>query len=111
MVSRAIADDIRSLDFDSISAAYATVGTVLLKPARIMTLTNNTEGEMIFSDDNLSDAGKWFLRAGSFRLIDFQANMNTQFDDKYVLPIGTQFFVKQLTAPVSGSVYIEIFSE
>jgi len=60
----------------------------------------------MFTDDITKD--KIFVAAGGFKLWDVQANINPQFDDKYVLPVGTQFSVKQLEAPVSGSVYIEI---
>jgi hypothetical protein len=31
-------------------------------------------------------------------------------DPKFVLEIGTQFYVKQITAPVSGSVFVECIS-
>jgi len=47
-----------------------------------------------------------YLAAGSFRLYDLQANINKK-DDKFVLEVGTQFSVKQITAPVSGNVYVE----
>ena len=60
----------------------------------------------MFTDDATLD--KIFVKSGSFKLWDVQANINPQFDDKYVLPVGTQFSVKQLTAPVSGDVYIEL---
>lgn len=62
---------------------------------------------MIFSLDNTNAAGDMFVAAGSYKLYDVQANMNAQKDDKYVLAIGTQFYVKQVTAPVSGDVYVE----
>ena len=92
-----------------ISGAYATVGTPTDYPIRAFSISNNTEGDLIFSDDNTVAEGKWFCAAGSFNKWDVQSNINPQFDDKYVLPVGTQFYVKQVEAPVSGSVYIEIF--
>lgn len=107
MVARAYFDELRSLGFAGISAAYAAVGDPSDFPIRGVCFTNNTEGDMVFSYDNTIVVGQVFVAAGSFKLWDIQANMNAQFDDKYVLPIGTQFYVKQLEAPVSGSVYIE----
>jgi len=106
MVSRAFFDEIRTLGFAGISAAYAVVGPVLSANARGICFTNDTEGDMLFTDDDTKD--KIFVNAGSFKLWDLQSNINPQFDDKYVLPIGTQFYVKQITAPISGSVYIEL---
>ncbi|MDP2652189.1 MAG: hypothetical protein Q8O94_03565 [bacterium] len=107
MVARAFFDTLRTLAFGGISAVYATVGTPFTQRARGVCFTNNTEGDVVFSDDPDVVEGKIFVAAGSFKLWDVQANQNAQFDDSYVLPIGTQFYVKQLEAPVSGSVYIE----
>ena len=107
MVAIAKIDTIRTLDSASISGTYASVGTTFTHLARIIHITNNTEGDMMFTDDNSVD--KLFVAAGSFVLFDIQANQNDNFDDKYVLPIGTQIYVKQVTAPVSGDVYIAVF--
>lgn len=106
MVARAFFDEIRTLAFGGISGTYADVGDPLEFPARGVCFTNDTQGNVMFTDDITKD--KIFVASGSFKLWDVQANINPQFDDKYVLPIGTQFSVKQLEAPVSGSVYIEI---
>lgn len=106
MVARAFFDTIRTLGFAGISGTYAVVGSALTVNTRGVCFTNNTQGDMYFTDDNTKD--KIFVAAGSFKLWDLQANINPQFDDKYVLPIGTQFYVKQITAPVSGDVYIEV---
>jgi len=99
-------DTLRSLGFAGISAAYAVVGGVLTVKARVICITNNTAGDMLFTVDNTED--QLFVAAGSFKLFDLQANMNARLDDQYVGPIGWQFYVKQITAPVSGSVYIEV---
>jgi len=106
MVSRAFFDEIRTLGFAGISGTYASVGSTLTVNARGVCFTNDTEGDMYFTDDITKN--KIFVAAGSFKLWDLQSNMNAQFDDKYVLPIGTQFSVKQITSPVSGAVYIEL---
>lgn len=106
-VSRAHFEPLRTLGFAGISAAYAAVGTPLDHMVRAFCITNNTQGDMIFSLDNTNAAGDMFVAAGSYKLYDIQANMNCQFDDKYVLAVGEQFYVKQNTAPVSGDVWIE----
>ena len=105
MVARAFFDEIRTLDSASISTSYADVGSPLTENWRGICFTNDTKGNVYFTDNIAKD--KIFVKAGSFKLWDIQANINPQFDDKYALPIGTQFSVKEITATVSGDVYIE----
>lgn len=105
MVAVARFDELRSLAFGGISGTYAAVGAPMDHMVRLVCITNNTEGDMLFTTDNTRD--ELFITAGSYKLFDIQANQNDNFDDKYVLPINTQFYVKQSTAPVSGAVYIE----
>jgi len=100
-------DTLRTLAFGGISASYAAVGTPLTVNPRIMCITNNTQGAMIFSVDNTNASGQLFLPAGTFKLFDLTANLVPGKDDNFVLALGTQFYVKQVTAPVSGAVYIE----
>lgn len=100
-------EPLRSLAFGGISGSYAAVGTPTTQRVRAFCITNNTQGDMIFSVDNTVSAGQMFVAKGSYKLYDVQANMNAQFDDAYVLPIGTQFYVKQDSAPTSGAVYVE----
>ena len=106
MVARADFDTLRSLGFAGISGAYAVVGSATTDYIRLVSFMNDTDGDLLITNDNTVD--KIFLKAGSYKIIDVQANMNAQFDDKYVLPIGTQFYAKQSTAPTTGSVYIEM---
>lgn len=107
MVSRAFFEPLRTLAFGGISGTYAAVGSPLEHQVRVFCITNDTQGDMIFSLDNTVAAGQMFVARGSYKLYDVQANMNAQFDDKYVLAIGEQFFVKQDSAPIDGAVYVE----
>ncbi len=104
MTSRAFFEPIKTLGFAGISAAYANVGAVTTHPVRAFCVSNDTEGNLYFTTDTGQD--EMYLAAGSFRLYDLQANINKK-DDKFVLEVGTQFSVKQITAPVSGNVYVE----
>jgi hypothetical protein len=99
-------DAIRTLGFAAISPAYANVGVVTAHPVRWCCITNNTAGDLYFTTNTVRD--EIFIAKGSNKVIDIQTNQNAQFDDQYVLPIGTQFSVKQITAPTSGAVYIEV---
>ncbi len=100
-------DTLRSLAFGSISGTYAAVGTPFTVEARIICFTNKTQGDMILSTDSSNASGQIFLPAGAFKLYDLTANLVPGKDDNFVIAKGTQFYVKQVTAPVSGAVYIE----
>ena len=100
-------DTLRSLAFGSISGTYAALGTPFTQEARIICFTNKTQGDMILSTDSTNASGQIFLPAGAFKLYDLTANLVPGKDDNFVIAKGTQFYVKQVTAPVSGSVYIE----
>ena len=105
-MARAQIEPIRSLAFGSISASYAAVGTPSDSAIRIICFTNDTEGDKFFSRNGSTD--EIVVLAGSFKLFDIQSNINPRREDKFVFDKGTQFSVKQITAPVSGSVYIEM---
>lgn len=100
-------DTLRSLAFGSISGTYAAVGSALTVNPRIMCITNKTQGDMIFSVDSTNADGNLFVPAGTFKLFDLTANLVPGKDDNFVIAEGTQFYVKQVTAPTSGAVYLE----
>lgn len=97
-------DPVRSLGFASISGAYAAVGGIFLHPVRLICFTNTTDGDVFFSDDAVTD--KLFIPKGGFKLFDLTTN-KYEATKQWVLAVGTQFFVKQSSAPTLGSVYIE----
>jgi len=105
MVAIARFEPIRTLGFAGISGAYAYVGAAVDRPIRNFCISNNTEGDLYFTTNTSQD--EMFVPANTFRLYDVQSNINPNHDDKYVFPKGTRFSVKQITAPVSGAVYIE----
>ena len=97
-------DTIRTLAEASIGATYSAIGPVFAEPVRLICFTNNTDGDMFFSDDGVND--KLFVAAGSFKLFDLQTNhlAKTQY---WVLPINTQLYVRYNTTPTKGAVYVE----
>ena len=105
MSSRVFFEPIKTLAFGGISAAYAAVGAATTHEVRIFKISNNTEGDMYFTTNSSQD--EMFVPKGTFVLYDLQANNYEKTDPKFVLEVGTQFYCKQITAPVSGSVYIE----
>lgn len=104
-VARAFFEPIKTLAFGGITSSYAPVGAETTHEIRIFCVSNNTSGDLYFTTNLTRD--EMFLAANSFRLYDVQANMNTMKDDKFVISAQTQFYVKSITAPVTGAVYIE----
>ena len=104
MSSRVFFEPVKTLAFGDISGAYASVGAATTHEVRLVCITNNTEGDMYFTTNTAQD--EMFIAAGSFKLFDLQANREKD-AEKFVLEVGTQFSVKQIEAPTSGSVYVE----
>lgn len=101
-------DTLRTIGFAAISGVYAAVGSALTENARIICITNNTDGDMIFSDDNTVAAGKFFLARGTFRLLDLTSNMTAHRpSDDFVISKGTIIYVKESVAATKGDVYLE----
>lgn len=105
MSNVAVLDTLRTLAFGSISGTYAAVGAAVAHPIRLICFTNNTDADMFFSDDGVNN--KIFVAKGSFKLFDITTNRDN-YDSYMALRAGTQFYVKQSSAPGSGAVYIEI---
>lgn len=111
-------DVLRSLAYGSITSSYAALGDPFSTPAvstpstiakyaicpRIIVFTNNTNGDMLISDDGIND--KLFIPKNSFKLFDLTTNKGGV-DGLWSIAAGTQFYVKYSSAATSGAVYIE----
>lgn len=106
MRNRAELEALRSLAFGGISGSYAVVGGPTLWPTRLICFSNNTDGDMLFSRDGVTD--ELFVAAGSFKLFDISTNHKPSNQDDLAFSINTQWYVKQSTAPSTGDVYIEV---
>lgn len=88
-------------------ATYTALGTPYTNRIVELCLVNNTNGDVVVSDDGVND--KFFFPAGSFRVIDVRTNATNQTD--LTLPLNLQFYVKDGTTPsTTGSFYIEAMS-
>lgn len=101
----AVFDAYRTLGHASISGSYAAVGGILTHAARLICFTNNTDGDLIVSTDGTTNM--LFLPKASFKLFDLTTNREVN-ANVFVFTPGTQFYVKQSTAPSSGGFYIEV---
>lgn len=91
--------------FASTGAVYVPIGASNEKVGRMLLIQNKTDGDMWFSDNGIDD--KFPLSAGDKIVLDCMAN---QFDGRGLwFPIGSHLFVKRLTVPTLGGVYLTVF--
>ena len=95
-------DAYRSLAFGSISGSYAAIGTPFAHPMRIVKIINTCNTDMSISFDGTTDND--YIPAGSFSLYDLSTNEVEQAG--WFFRTGTQVYVKQISAPASGSVIV-----
>ena len=100
-------DAVRELPFGSISGTYAALGTPLAEHVRIFSINNSTDQEVYISFDGINDHLR--MASNSFKLFDFSSNKVR--DDGLFLAVGTQVYVKEVSASVtSGAVWLEVAS-
>lgn len=97
-------DTLRSIAFGSISGTYAAIGTALTEPAHIIKIVNTCNTDMLISVDGSTDAD--IIPASNFVLYDVSSD---SFGDvPFAFPKGMRFYVKQVSAPASGNVYLTV---
>jgi len=107
MAQIATIDVLRILLNGSIGAAYVKIGGPALKPIHVLCITNTTDADMLISDDGVTN--KLIIPHSSFKLIDVSANRDGYNPANPLMFIeGTQYWVKQVSAPSTGSVYVEM---
>lgn len=101
---KALFEDLRTIAFGAIGAGFTAVGDAFSGPVRILSITNLTDANLIFSDDGVND--KWILPAGSGKVVDISTNRTNQ--ENFLLAEGKYAYIKHAgVAPISGSCYIE----
>lgn len=103
--TKALFDEIRILNFSSITSTYLPVGDVLSQHARIVTFTNSTDVPLYFSLNGVDD--QIVLLPDTYKTYNLSTNKIR--DDGLFIPVGTFFYTKEvLVGPTSGDAYIEV---
>lgn len=102
---RLVPETARSLAFGSIGAAYMGVGTAFTKPVRILMIQNLCDTSLMFSFDGINDHVP--LPREGFILLDVTSNKARE--DGLYFAEGTRIYVKEITTPTTGSVYVTTF--
>lgn len=80
------------------------MGTGLTDHARLIRIVNTMNTEMYISLDGSTNHIR--MAAGSFFIMDLSSNKVR--DDGLFLAVGSIFYVKQVSAPSSGNLWIEV---
>ena len=102
---RFAAEPVRTAAAAAVMVGYTAIGTALANPCRQFFIQNLTDQSVMISFDGINDA--FPLPANGFIFDDVSAN-NTH-EAEFFLPQGMIFYVKQIGAPATGSVYVSVF--
>ncbi len=105
IAKRAKFEELRSIAFGSISGAYTAIGSALDNPARLIKITNTTDADMLISINGIDDHD--IIPAFGFALYDLASN-RTNLSGSLDFQIGEIFYVKEVSAPTEGSVYLTV---
>jgi len=97
-------ETLRTVAFGAITNAYTPFGTPLSNVVRIFKITNTTDGDILISLGGVNN--NIIIPAGTFTLYDLTANKGGNILI-FALPTSTQFYLKYVSAPTKGSVYLE----
>ena len=98
-------ETLRSLGFASISGTYAAVGTAFANPVRILKITNTTDAALIISFDGVNNMD--IVAAKSAWIHDYCSNKSIN-GGELDQSVGDRVWVKQVTAPTVGTVYVTV---
>jgi hypothetical protein len=98
-------EPLRSVPYTSVSGVYAGVGSAFVNPVRLLKITNTTDADIIISFDGVNDQD--ILPARTSEIWDYGSNrglVGSTLDQSQ----GERVYVKQVSAPTSGTVYVVV---
>lgn len=101
-------DDLRTLAFGGIGAAYALIGARFSRPVRLIKVVNTTNKTVTISADGVTDND--ILPSNSFYLYDLTSNKVR--DEGAFFKVGSGVWIKSTdgVAPGSGAVYAVVIA-
>lgn len=95
-------DSYRTKDFSAITGSYTAVGSPFAHPMRVLHFINKTDADLSISFDGIND--NTVIAANGFALYDLTSDQDRTESFRYEQ--GTQVFVKQITVPSTGTLYL-----
>lgn len=95
-------DAVRSVLFSSITNSFAALGTPFGHAMRVLHFINGSDGDVMISFDGSTNNVP--VLANTFSLYDLTSDQDGNESFRYEL--GTQLYIKYLTAPTTGSFYV-----
>jgi len=97
----------RFLTSAAIGAGFLVVGSPLQHPAVLVRFYNQTDAALSFSFDGINSA----LSLAPQTAFDLNVQSNKGVSESLMIAMGTQFYVKQATAPAptTGFAFISVF--
>jgi hypothetical protein len=96
-------ETLRSVAFGAITNAFVALGTPFANPVRMLKITNRTDQDMLFSYDGVNPHD--IVPAMSSQIYDYASNKINP-ADALEQSKQTQMYIKYVSAPGSGSVYV-----
>lgn len=96
---------VQTVAFGSVTSSFVATGAAMPAPIRILKISNATNADIYVSYDGstIHDA----IPASSGMVLDFTANKTMP--DGNFLALGTKVYIKYVTAPSSGNVYVSAY--
>jgi hypothetical protein len=98
-------EPVRTLAAGSMGSSYVAVGGPVSNPDGVALFQNLTDAVLMFSFDGIND--HFPLASSAGHVLDITTNQPTK--DGMYLSVGTQFYVKNISSPTTGSVYITLY--
>lgn len=103
----AIFESLRSIAFGSITANYTAVGGATQSPVHAFRICNGTNADMLISLDGSTNHIR--VPANAFVLWDISTNRINP-PGQFHIPENIYFYVKYVSAPTSGTLWIEVLT-
>jgi len=102
---RATSIAVQTVAFGSLTNAFVALGAAMPEPIRILKINNTTDADIYISFDGTTNND--VVVASSGMVLDVTTNKSVE--QGMFLKQGTVFYVKYITAPTSGNVYLSAY--
>lgn len=96
---------VQTVAYGSITGSYVAMGSAMPAPIRILKINNTTNADIYISFDGTTNND--VVVASSGMVLDITTNKSRE--DGAFISSGTIFYIKYVSAPSSGNVYLSAY--